>query len=227
MAVGETGTMSERSPRASQFLASLQRRPAVTDVALVRSAFASEGIDIPDVWLDYHTRYAGLVIDLGASELAVLGIAHHRAKHIGRARYAGLYYDWDDERPQGGWLNVASADAHPSFDFWLTGSGQFLGSGCGGGADAFDTKIEQWAIWSLSGIDKTWTVQWLKGDVATALAAHEELATSLVREASDSQSTMYAGDGFVIQLWSDGSAHLVAQRHAPSWLDSFRSAEGR
>ncbi len=219
--------MTGLSPRATQFLKSLRRRPAVTDIPLIRAAFTSDGIDVPDVWVDFHNRYAGFVIDLGAGALAVLGIAHRSAENMGRAGHGGLYYCWDDERPQGGALRVDCADAHPSFEFVLTDSGHFLGSGCGGGADSLDIKIEQWAIWSTSGIDKTWTVRWLRGETAAALVTNSELAKSLVRDASDTQSTMYAGVGFVLQHWSHGTAHLVAQRGAPAWLKPFLDAYER
>jgi len=215
--------MTGLSPCATQFLESLQQRPAVTDIPLIRAAFASEGIDAPDVWFEFHQRYAGFVIDLGAGALAVLGIAHRRAQNMGRAGHGDLYYCWDDERPQGGALRIDCADAHPSFEFVLTDTGHFLGSGCGGGADSFDIKFEQWAIWSTSGIDKTWAVRWLRGESAAALMTSRELAKSLVPEASDSQSTMYAEADFVLQHWSDGAAHLVAQRAGPKWLEPFVS----
>src|SRR5690242_5329307 len=109
------------TPRLQRYLATLERRPFVTDLARVAAAIRSLGIPAEEWILSVHARFAGYVEPLGLQDEAVYGIFHERSRWLGREGIGG---DYDP----GDWL-VSCADAHPSYDFNLYCDGSFLGCG--------------------------------------------------------------------------------------------------
>lgn len=129
----DKGNLSEH---ALGFLATLQRRPYVL-ISEAIARFEKHGIELPDSSKEFHIKYAGYVIPLGLDE-AILGIAHNNARFHNSN---GIDYELEN-----GNVFVACADAHPSFDFWLSPSGELAGMGNGGPHASFDEYIEKLAV---------------------------------------------------------------------------------
>ena len=77
---------------------------------------------------------------------------------------------------------------HPSYDYWLTSSGEFTGVGGGGPCESFDVKVEQSALlWSATR-DENWKLvvnfnDWLPEQKRQILA---EVARALFRRPATS-----------------------------------------
>lgn len=137
-------TLTLLSDRAEAFLATLTRRPAVPIESLV-AKFNNVGVELPDSLVQFHIKYAGYVIPLWHDEI-VLGLAHDEARFLGPD---GIDYEFDDDQ-----LFVACADAHPSYDYWLSTDGEFSGMGSGGPCASFNEHIEKLALAHLEHIQR-------------------------------------------------------------------------
>lgn len=129
------------SNRATEYLRSLKRREAVS-VSEVRSAFARSNVALPDAWLDFHHELGGYVEILGRDR-ATWGLMHVAPRW---QEPMALWFEEDDAG-----VVIACADVHPSYDYWLTESGEFTGLGGGGPCESFGVKVEQDALlWSVA-----------------------------------------------------------------------------
>lgn len=149
----------------------MRRVSDVVSVALVREVFDALGLVAPEVWLDFHARFAGRIQGCAPhGGDAVLGIVHRSPRHLptvarslsrGARLLAGLGlkgpasdvlalgFDWEAAAPgDPDGMVVACADAHPSFDYRLTATGRFLGNGSSGPAASFDVRFERDALYN-------------------------------------------------------------------------------
>lgn len=123
------------SDRAHAFLTTLRRRPSVS-VETVIAKFSQFGIRLPDSLIQFHVDFGGYVIPLGFEE-AILGLVHDEARFLGENGF--------DFEVENGELFVACADAHPSYDFWLSSNGSLAGLGNGGPYVSFEEYVENLA----------------------------------------------------------------------------------
>ena len=63
------------SKRSLQFIQTLERRPRVEDLGLVRAAIEETGLPVTEPVLDFHQTFAGYMIDVWG-EYGPLGIIH-------------------------------------------------------------------------------------------------------------------------------------------------------
>lgn len=193
--------MPDLSPAAEDYLARLTRR-WVPPLDVARRAYREAGVELPEVVAAIQERFGGYVIPVGLG-IAVLGIYHgRRAKHLLNG------FDYDDERDLDGEYIFACADAHPSYDFFVTDTGEFCGSGCGGGATSLAMKIEKFAVYSA--VDgEAW--DWCSVRHPEACPALDEY---IVPEASDGISAMYRTPDIIVQRFADNDSDLVLARRA-------------
>lgn len=190
--------MLRTTARCERYIASLQRRPHVTDLGLVRQRLEERGLNPPDWLLEFHGRFAGYVEPMILDE-AVYGLVHEDSRWLP----GGL----DVEIEPSDWM-VACADAHPSYDFWLGSDGSFAGSGVGGPAESFVHKLEQDALlWTLER-DGSWRRVRPAGQAIIAMTA---VADNRVAEASDSFTTVYYGPNAVVLQRSCGNTELFVR----------------
>lgn len=175
------------SPRLTEFLASLTRLDAVP-VADVERMLLDAGGPVPPIWLDFHERYAGYVLELG-DDSGVLGLAHERGTWL--EPHALRLFRRQDRRVWG----IACADIHPSYEYVLDTEGEFVG----GPAESFDVYIEQFAcIW-------TFTKTKFRGLPFKQIRSPEFRAEVLARaslefvaEASDRYSKVWMDDRYLV-----------------------------
>lgn len=122
------------SKRALDYLATLKREPFMPTTE-AEATLRAEGHPVFAVWLEFHERYAGYVMNLG-EDVGVLGLIHEsprwldpRKPRLFRGQREGFWY-------------IICADIHPSYDYRLKQNGLFLG----GPAESFDTYMEQQAM---------------------------------------------------------------------------------
>jgi hypothetical protein len=180
----------------------MKRHPPVP-VDEVAEALKRAGCPAFAPWLDFQARYGGYVEDLGKDE-AIWGLMHRDPYWLPPGE---VQVDLE-----GDVWRIACAEVHPSYDFWLTSSGEFESTGGGGHYQSFDVRVERGAVfWE----GKARGVAWNSGrDLLTAAgnadALREWVGAELVPEASDKYSTCWRADDLIIvigegfpQVWVD------------------------
>jgi hypothetical protein len=202
------------TPRLQRYLATLERRPFVTDLERVAAAIRFLGIPAEDWILSVHARFAGYVQPLGPHDEAVYGVFHERSKWLGREGIEG------DSAP-GDW-SVSCADAHPSYDFNLYCDGSFRGIGGGGPSDSFEHKLEKDALWhDFTGGEPVRYV------LSRTRHGKKEFVDEIVRRiqpepdaaASDSHDTFYVVEDLLIHRVVEGGDFIaIHSGYLPSWI---------
>jgi hypothetical protein len=195
------------SNRALSYLSTRERRPYIKDEPRLRDAIAATGAPEIDWLVEIHLMFAGYVEPLGSNDEAVYGILHDSSRWLGAE---GI--DWDLEN-DGEWAGIACADAHPSWEFWLSSDRSFAGSGLRlGAADSFVHKIERDAVfWDFSRRGRNLYVHPVYPTQRAALAAMlvSRLSDSEVAEATDSRNRTFLTEDLL--LWQAREEGLVAR----------------
>lgn len=124
---------------ADRYLSSLERRHSPSPDRLA-SKLRELGVESPEPWLEFESQFGGYVEPIGL-DVAIWGLLQDDTEWLPSA---GIELDLEEGL-------VACADVHPSYDYWLDRSGEFLGLGGGGPCDSFAVKVEQTAVlWVFS-----------------------------------------------------------------------------
>src|SRR5262249_36054319 len=112
------------SDRAQRYLQTLERRPHVTDMKLVRAAIKAAGLPVTQAVLDFHRTFAGYVVDVWGEE-GPLGIIHPKVEAC---------ESWCESMEVGGYLEddepmLACADIHMSWEMMIGLDGTFYCNG--------------------------------------------------------------------------------------------------
>jgi hypothetical protein len=196
------------SVRAQNFLATLERRPAVS-IERVREALARAECPPIDSWIDFHERYAGYVDPLGREE-AVLGLVHEESRWH---RENEVFVD----NEEGPWT-ICCAEVHPSFDYTLHEDGAFHSFGGGGPCASYDVKVEQDSlIWDARRDGRPWRLAWnTKVLPAGGLdRLRERVRAVTVPEASDRFATAWRGTDALWVEWGERVVFIVATDEWP------------
>jgi hypothetical protein len=182
------------SPRAVAFLQTLERRPHVEDLAVVRDALLRNGVPAKDPFLEFHGALAGYVEPAYKDEF-VYGIVHWESYWYGPL--APL------SREHRGIWRVAYADAHPSYELEIDENGVMYQGVRNKTAASFVSFIEQHAF-----IEEFWNAGPVRSHVAKVpLDAAAELRDRLelfrVSELCDGVATVWATPGW--RLLATGS----------------------
>jgi hypothetical protein len=128
------------SNRATLYLSSLERLQPLP-LARVLEAFERRNIAPRDHWLEFHEAL-GYIEKIG-KDRAIWGLIHVASQW---QQPSDLWIEKD-----GAELVIACADVHPSYDYWITEAGEFIGIGGGGPCESFNAKVEQNALlWSVT-----------------------------------------------------------------------------
>ena len=188
---------AELSPRARTFLATLERRPAVP-TAEVEAIVTGSGFPCFTPWLAFHDRYAGYVEALRQDGF-VWGLVHRNPRWL-----APNKPDIDSEADELTWY-IGSADGHPSYDYRLDNTGEFLG---GAPAESFDIHVERIALgreFQRRGVVRAWSDDELRGPAARD-TFEARVKAHLVAEASDRFSRYYRSEShFVVECVETGA----------------------
>ncbi len=168
--------------RATTYLATLERTPTPS-TAEVEAALRERSLPRFDSWLSFHERYAGYVEPLGRDK-AVWGLIH------GQGTWLKNTPDVDREVKEERWY-VRCADVHPSYNYTLDHSGEFLAHP----ARTFDVKVERDALVHELG---------RQGRLARLYGAgpFDDPVLALVAEARERQ-VAEASDGFFRYFYSE------------------------
>lgn len=177
--VERTETLTDR---ALAWLATLRREPPVS-LLRVHRALDEAGVTAFEPWLEFHDRYAGYTVPIGADG-AVWGLMHDAPRYW-QARAAGTL---DLELDDGSWT-IACADAHPSHEQRLDECGTLLA----GPVSNFDVYVEQKALW-VRFCASAPAPKAHFGRIDEALAERLETRAERVPEASDRYQEYRCGD---------------------------------
>ncbi len=201
-----TGDTMSLSPRAQAYLATLERGEPVP-VERVVEALEQVGCPIYDAWLEFHSRFAGYVEVIGRDS-GVWGIVHAHPVWLDP-------WDASVELSGEGW-RVVCADIHPSYDYWLSSTGEFISLSGGGSHESFDIKIERNTIfWEAIAGGRSWTID---ADLLRAARGIDALRVAvgaeIVKEASDKYATCYTSHDVIViarpattEVWVASDAH--------------------
>ena len=192
----DVGVSAGLSPRARRFLATLERRPAVP-TAEVEAIITGSGFPCFTPWLAFHDRYAGYV-EAVSRDGFVWGLVHRNPRWL-----APNKPDIDSEADEQTWY-VSCADGHPSYDYRLDNTGEFLG---GAPAESFGVHVERIALgreFMRRGVARTWSADELRGPAARH-TFEEKVKAHPVAEASDRFSRYYVSEShFVVECVETG-----------------------
>lgn len=180
------------TPRARQFLSSLERRPAVPTEE-VEAIIAAKGFPCFAPWLAFHERYAGYL--LRGNDGFLLGLVHRQAYWL-----APNTPDIDGEGDGKTWY-ITCADGHPSYTYRLENTGEFLGWP----AESFDTHVERSALWwefRQRGPVRVWPLDELRGPVGRD-TFERAVKPHLIAEATDRFFRYYATDTHFVAEWAE------------------------
>ena len=192
---------TELSPRATRFLATLERRPAVPTEE-VEALLTAEGCPGFAPWLAFHERYAGYV-EWFYHDWFVWGLAHRQSYWLRSNR---VVCECDGSR----W-SVWCADGHPTYTYELDQDGVFQAYG---GNRSFDLYVERVAAFRelLAAGDRELTRDELRGE-AFRDQFREQIVPSLVPELSDEFHHWYVSDKyFVIATAGTGELDRACER---------------
>lgn len=193
----EAGVSTELSPRARRFLATLERRPAVP-TAEVETIITGSGFPCFAPWLAFHDRYAGYVETVGRDGF-IWGLVHRNPYWL-----APNKPDIDGEGDGQTWY-ITCADGHPSYDYRLENTGEFLG---GAPAESFDIHVERIALgWEFKqrGEVRSLSTDEMRGP-AFREAFEDRIKPHPVSEASDRFSRYYMSDSYFVVEWVETGA---------------------
>lgn len=138
------------SARAQTYLGRLHRSEPLSSDA-VAEALRAAGVPRFASWLDFHDRFGGFHEVIG-KDTAIWGIVHAHPTWLSPG-------EPEAERDESGW-RVMCADIHPSYDYWLTERGEFVGTVENDICENFDVKVERNALlWSVSeAMGRKWSI---------------------------------------------------------------------
>ena len=172
------------SDRAVAWLGALRRERPVS-LLRVHRALDEAGVPAFEPWLEFHDRYAGYAVPVGADG-AVWGLMHDAPRFWPRRVPGSLDVERDDD--DGLWT-IACADAHPSHEQRLDERGVLLA----GPVSRFDVYVEQKALWAeFCAASPAPRVHF--GRIDEALAERLETRAERVPEASDDYQEYRRGD---------------------------------
>jgi hypothetical protein len=172
---------------AQNYLASLRRIEPVP-TSEVERVIRTQGDPCPEVWLEFHDRYAGYVEPIG-EDTAIWGLVHRDSYWIepGRASI--------EEIEKGLWY-VTCAEVHPSYGYYLDNNGVFAGNQ----ARSFDVKVERSALFSA--FSAQGPVRMLVNELNepdVILALRKDTAGQLETSASDEFSRYYRSTKYLVR----------------------------
>ncbi len=190
------------SSQANEYLNSL-RRHATAPAAEVAELLRRRKVPEYEHWLDFQCRYGGYEERI-AHDRAIWGLVHHDSEWLPPNE---LVIELDDEKRQ-----IACADTHPSYDYWLDEYGQFFSSGHIAVCGSFEVKVERDAIlWNAIKVGgRSWTVDFdnlLVGAAGSATGLCSAVNAEVSEGASDQYATCWVGRDVVV--FEEGERVLV------------------
>ena len=170
--------------RGEKYLATLERVSSVPTREVERILSDNEYPCLQE-WLDFHERFSGYVESFG-QDRAVWGLAHESPVWMD-AFSVELEYDKRD-----GVVEIACADVHPSYNYFLRDSGEFLGFP----SESFEIYVERKSVgyfFSKEGRVKPVRESDIEGDVLRKILNEE----NMVVEATDKFFVYYMNDSFL------------------------------
>lgn len=170
--------------RGEKYLATLERVSSVPTREVERILADNEYPCLQE-WLDFHERFSGYVESFG-QDRAVWGLAHESPLWMD-AFSVELEYDKRD-----GVFEIACADVHPSYNYFLRDSGEFLGFP----SESFEIYVERKSVgyfFSKEGRVKPVRESDIEGDVLRKILNEE----NVVVEATDKFFVYYMNDSFL------------------------------
>lgn len=202
------------SMRAQRFIQTLERRPHVEDLGLVRAAIEEAGLTVTEPVLDFHQTFAGYMIDVWG-EYGPLGIIHSEVTSI---------QSWFKPMKVGGYLtakspSLACADIHMSYEMMIDLDGTFH---CNG------PESSSYFLWTEQCAFQQEFFETHRARVLRTAADPKWLAEVLlprltqhrVPELSDEYGQIYASDRFAVSVGQSGERYhvLVAEGALPAEL---------
>lgn len=180
------------SPTAMAYLATLKRYPAVSVKQVVEALKRAE-CPVFESWLEFHEQFGGYKEVIGR-DVAYWGIVHTNPGWPWEANEVYV------QTRRNEWF-VNCADVHPSYDYRLDSSGQFLSVGGGGYYESFVKKVERDAMARAAAAGgRRWreAVE-LRSKVEENVEAFVGWSgAELVGEASDKYMTCWRGNDTII-----------------------------
>lgn len=171
------------TPRALAFLATLERRPAVS-TSQVEQALANQGLPCFAPWLEFHERYAGFLERFG-KDGAIWGLIHTKPLWLAPGKA-----DVEKEEHEDVWY-IRCADAHPSYSYQLDSAGEFLGTP----AQSFDIHVERIALgWDFAQAGESHRLTVAEMRDISSEPFLQQLQAHRIYEASDKYSIYYMSD---------------------------------
>ena len=197
------------SQRAQDFLASLRRDEPVP-IETVVELLAKHGLDPIPAWLEFHERYAGYWEDIGAGDFAIWGLAHATVQG-GHNNPNEIYVN---KTSYGEAVTILCADVHPSWDYLLKPTGEFIGPPfrCA----TFDVKVERNALmmeFTKAGpVERIWKIDDVRVENCRKQLV-DELQGFLVPEASDKFARYYLSpDKLMLESLHNEAIKLVVRK---------------
>ncbi len=180
---------------AELYLASL-KRVDIVPIDAVRTLAAKQGIALTEPLIQFHERFAGYTEQMGR-DVAVWGLVHARPQWL--TPYTLEVFD-------AGEVLMACADAHPSYDYTLTMSGEFVGSGAGGPCESFEVKVERNAeVWRVMNSGGRLDLEQSTMPHSAQLAWIENQHLDMVPAASDKNAQCLANAQWLVLRHDNGS----------------------
>lgn len=223
--------------RARRYLATLKRRPALSDPAAIADALREAGVPPLEVFVRFQVDFGGYGEWYGLNRF-VWGIVHDETdpdSALDPGKVDGWMeevaaedadeWDWpaddEEERKKEERWYVTCADCHLS-DHWMLDSRGWL-LWCGyPKATSFETKIERDAfLWELGRTARLHEVRFDEAAEAVIPVLLPRVAAGRIAEASDELSAMFLADGLYVSASDDRLYAYVVGDTVPSALDGL------
>lgn len=188
------------SPRGRAYLESMSRVDHASS-EVVAGLLLAEGCPVAAAWLEFQDAFGGYVEPIG-HDVAIWGVVHSDPDWL-------LPDSVEVEHKAGSAWRIVCADVHPSYDYWLDETGQFVSVGSGR-YEKFKTKVERNAVfWEMVSSGRTWTISSdpPSGSRIPGFVAQSDCKP--VAEASDRYSTLYKSESIIL---------VVTGEKATTWL---------
>jgi len=222
--------------RARRYLATLKRRPALSDPAAIAEALREAGVPPLEVFVRFQVDFGGYMEWYGLNRF-VWGIVHDEPDPDSTLKPGKVdgwmemeeveddEFDWpaddEEERKKEERWYVTCADCHLS-DHWMLDSRGWLLWCSYPRATSFETKIERDAfLWELG---RTATFREVRFDASAPEVLRillPRMAAGRVAEASDELSEMFLADGLYVSASRDQIYTYVVGDRIPSVLDGI------
>jgi hypothetical protein len=186
------------SDRAQRFLQTLERRPHVSDLRLVRAAIEEAGLPVTQPVLDFHQTFAGYLVDVWG-EYGPLGIIHPEIVAV---------ESWFMPMKVGGYItaeppSLSCADVHISYEMTIDLDGTFH---CNGPeSSSYFLWTEQCAyLWEFC-MTRPWRrLQFVAKTANVAAVLASRLASYRIGDLSDQYGEVFGSERFVVSVARDG-----------------------